>query len=776
MVKRTNPLIKRLPRELTGNLGKYAVIFILMVLMIGEVSGYLVADKSMIKAYNDGYELYKQEDGHFVVQTALNRDKKDRIEALGAKVHELFYKDVLLGKTSKLRVFKNRTEINFPCLMEGKLPEGEKQIAIDRMFADNNELSVGDEIELLGEKFIISGLVALTDYSTMFENNNDMMFDANKFGVALISSKEFERLIADNCKYCYGWRYKEHYKDKEEEKDKSEDFLDGLNDVVKLDEYVPRYANQAIVFTAEDMGSDMAMIRIFLYIVIVILAFVFTITISNTIQNEAEVIGTLRASGYTRGEMIRHYMAVPVIVTLVSALIGNVVGYTFLKDFNAKMYYGSYSLPTYVTVWNAEAFVETTFVPIIIMAVVTFSMLVWKLRFTPLQFIRRDLTNRKKKKAFKLPPALPFFTRFRLRIIFQNVSSYVVMVFGIMFAYLILMFGLTFPEIMQRYSDKIESNMLCKYQYMLTVPVGVFDEDEKMSAMLEMMAFKKGVETETPKAEKFSVYSLDTVEKEGFIKEAVTLYGLSEKSNYIPLDIKKGEVYISKAFADKFMLGPGDKFTLCEEFEDESYDFAVTGVYDYNGSICLFMDQNEMNEKLGLGRGYFSGYFSDEKINDIDEKYIGSVIDKDAMTKVSRQLLTSMGKLMYIFDIFSVIIFIAILYLLSKMIIEKNAVSVSMTKILGYKTSEIVKVYIAATTVVVLIALIVLIPVEEIMLTALFKVMIRSEMHGWFDIYIPMNVKIKMILTGAITYFAVMILEFGRIRKIPMDVALKMDE
>ena len=48
MVK--NPLRKRHLRELKSDLGKYLVIFLLMVLSIGEISGFLVADESMISA------------------------------------------------------------------------------------------------------------------------------------------------------------------------------------------------------------------------------------------------------------------------------------------------------------------------------------------------------------------------------------------------------------------------------------------------------------------------------------------------------------------------------------------------------------------------------------------------------------------------------------------------------------------------------------------------------------------------------------------------------
>lgn len=72
--------------------------------------------------------------------------------------------------------------------------------------------------------------------------------------------------------------------------------------------YIPEFVNQAIIFTGDDMGGDSAMFTAFLYIVVAIIAFVFAITTSNTISKEATVIGTLRASGYTKRELIRHYM------------------------------------------------------------------------------------------------------------------------------------------------------------------------------------------------------------------------------------------------------------------------------------------------------------------------------------------------------------------------------------------------------------------------------------------------------------------------------------
>lgn len=43
-------------------------------------------------------------------------------------------------------VFKNRQQVDKICLMKGELPAGTGEIAIDRMYADNNNLSVGDTL------------------------------------------------------------------------------------------------------------------------------------------------------------------------------------------------------------------------------------------------------------------------------------------------------------------------------------------------------------------------------------------------------------------------------------------------------------------------------------------------------------------------------------------------------------------------------------------------------------------------------------------------------
>ncbi len=772
MKKRRNPLNHRLLRELKEELGKYLVIFLLMTLTVGFVSGFLVADNSMIAAYNEGFEKYNIEDGHFQTDKKLNGAQMKRLQAYGYELYELHYTEANLTNGSKLRIYSKRDSVNLECLMEGAFPENPGEIAIDRMYADNNDLTVGDIIEDANETWTITGLVALSDYSCLFENNTDSMFDALIFGVGVVSEEAFEQMSARPLTWVYAWIYPEKPADDTEEKAWADDWMEYLNQEVKLKDFVPLYTNQAITFTGDDMGSDKAMMLMLLYIVIVIMAFVFGITISNTITKESAVIGTLRASGYTRRELLRHYMILPVSVTLLGAVAGNIAGYTVMKDFCAGLYYGSYSLPTYVTIWNAEAFFMTTLVPVAMMVVINYVILNLKLRISLLRFLRGDLTGRRTGRSLPLSERIPFFSRFRLRVIFQNLPGYMMMLIGIFFVNMLILFGLGLPDMLDYFQEEMQTGRICEYQYMLQLPTEMQSSSSKTESLLASLRYLRAVETDTPGAEKFSAYTLKTVVTDAVVDDVV-LYGLAPDSSYIDLDTSDEKVYISAAYADKFNLTEGDSITLKEAYEDTTYTFTINGIYDYMGALNVYMDQTYLNRTFDMDDEMFVGYFSDVEITDIDEDYIGSVIDLDALTKISRQLDRSMGGMMNLFVAFAVLIFIAVIYLLSKIIIERNAQSISMAKILGYQSGEIVRLYVMSTTIVVFISLLIVMPLNYALLVKLFGALLREMMAGWLPLHVESMTFVQAFLIGAGTYLLVMVLEIRRIRRIPMDSALK---
>ena len=554
-----NPLCRRIPKELKDDFGKYIVIFLFMVITTGMVSGFLVAGESMKQTYDQSFDKYNVEDGHFALNSEATDDMKKAIEDEGVTLYDMPYYDLDMsikksdsktdntsadGESRTLRIFEVRHEVNKMCTMKGSLPDSDDELAIDRMFAENNDIEIGDELEVGGRDYKVCGYVALSDYSTMFQNNNDTMFDATIFGVAVVTGTEFDRLPENGREWSYVWKYNDGMPDDEKKEKKLADdllktvYTQAMMNGITVDTFIPRYQNQAINFTGEDIGSDTEMMKWFEYIVIVILAFIFAVTISNTLTKEASVIGTLRASGYTKRELLIHYISLPVIVTFVASIVGNILGYTYFKDMGAQLYYDSYSLTKYETIWNADAFVLTTVIPLIIMLVVNLLVVNNKLKLSPLRFLRHDLSRSKRKKAVKLPH-WKFMTRFKTRVILQNIPGYVVMLIGIYFAQVLMMFGLMLNPLLEHYQDDVLDNMLAAHQYVLD----------------------SQVETSVDSAETYCVKTLKTT---GDIDDEIMVYGIHEDSRYFPKKLKDGDVLVSDGYADKYRLSDGDEIKLKE--------------------------------------------------------------------------------------------------------------------------------------------------------------------------------------------------------------------
>lgn len=726
-------------------------------------------DEAYPKAYDEAWEEIQTEIDEEYADAEEKYELNDSdFQAVPVKIYENFYRNAEEDKDGDgtvdgtIRVYAKTEDVNLACLMEGSFPKAEDEIAIDRMHADNAGIEVGDMITVSNQSYQVVGLIAYVNYSTLHEKSTDFMFDALKFDVAMVTESGFERL-EQSVHYTYAWKYEHEPTDEKEEKSLSDDFMKALltQTVVfenEIEDYIPRYANPAINFATEDMGSDEAMGGVLLDILIVIIAFIFAVTISNTIAKESAAIGTLRASGYTKVELIRHYLSMPVIVTILSAVIGNILGYTVFKNVVVSMYYNSYSLPTYETVWNTDAFLKTTLIPVILMLVVNLCVIIKMMQHTPLQFLRHDLKKTKRKKAMRLP-RWKFLSRFRLRIIFQNIPNYVILFAGIFFIMVMLAMAVGMPSTLEYYQNHAADMMFAKYQYVLK---SYEDEDEAI------------ITTANEDAEKFGMYSLQKKSEE--IEEEVSVYGIIEDSSYVKISgfgtLKENTVYISKAFSDKYGLKVGDSVTLDEKYENKQYVFSVGGIYERCQSIAVFMPLENYQQMFDLEKDAFSGFLSDSEITDIDETYIATVITKRDITKMCDQLDHSMGSYMQYFQVLCILLSAVLIYLLTKIIIEKNENAISMTKILGYENGEIASLYLLSTTIILIISDVISVVLGTLVMTQAWKV-IMSSYSGWFAFVMEPAGYVKMFLFVLVGYLFVMILDFVRIKKIPMDEALK---
>lgn len=741
-----NPLRKRWYREILQEKGKYFALFLFIFLTVGFISGFLVADNSLKKAYDESFQKYNTEHGHFSLAVEADKEVVKKAEKEHVKIERQFYKEEEIehfGKTSNkehaVRVFETRKTINKACLMKGVLPKKRNEIALDRLYAENNQLQLGDFVRIAKKSYKIVGFVALPDYSCLFKKNSDMMFDATKFTVGLVTKRGFQDIPKENLFYQYAWRDKKgvNYDNLKKQLSKT-----GI-----LTEYLERNENNAITFTGDDMGSDKKMMITLLYLVVAVLGFVFGITIRGMIENESVQIGVLRAGGFSAGTLLVQYAKLPVMLVLVSSALGNLLGYTYMKHVVANLYYKSYSLTAYKTIWSPEAFLLTTLIPAVIIFVIVFAMLFRMLSMEPLRLLHKDFRHNTGRGLVNMPNR-KFLTRFRYRVIACNKGAYLILFVGICFAGLIMMFGLVLQPIMNHFRSEVLDSSIAKHQYILKIPTG----------------------TAVRGAEKYSVSKLEIKGKD----EAV-VYGVNRNSSYLKdLNFSSGEkdVLISDGYAEKYKLKKGSKITLKDKNSDKKYTLNVSGVKRYAANLAVFMPRHRYNKIFEKNSGYYNGYFSDRKINDIDEKFIETDLTFKDFTVIADQLEDSMAGIFPMITAFAVVLYILLMYLLSKFVIEKNHKAISLLRILGYTGKEVGRIYNYATAVAVLISLAVSVPIIRIVMRLLYY-SFMSKINGWLPYYVAPFINVAIIIVGGLCYMIVHIYNMRKVQKTKMSDLIK---
>ena len=454
-------------------------------------------------------------------------------------------------------------------------------------------------------------------------------------------------------------------------------------------------------------------------------------------------------------------MVTPVIITVIAAVIGNILGYTVLKKAVAAMYYNSYSLPSYETVPCSEAFLKTTIVPIILMFVINLIIITKKMQHTPLQFLRRELGKQRRGHALRLP-GFSFLSRFRLRVILQNIPGYFILFVGISCVMIMLAMAVGMPDSLRSYKKRAPELTLADHQVMIK------NYRDETGAILN---------TEEKSAEPFAVEMLYHKGKQR--DEDIEAYGVMPESDYVTddrlEDLEEDEVLISSCYADKFRADEGDIIKLYQKYSQKAYKFKVAGIYDYEAGSSVFMPIDNLRDIFDMDAEAFNGWFSEKKITDIGERYIVKEITAENIRAMVNQLDHSLGSFMKYFQYLCIALSAVLIFMLTKLIIQRNENAISMTKILGYTNREISSIYLVATTIVVIVSEIAAIFIGYKVMQVLWR-LIMERMDGWFAFTVAGTGFIKMFIFVFIGYLIVLFFDYRRIRKVPMDEALKMME
>lgn len=475
---------------------------------------------------------------------------------------------------------------------------------------------------------------------------------------------------------------------------------------------------------------------------IVLLVYMLSVFASGTIEKERPVIGTLYALGYSKKEILSHYIKIPMLTAVLGAVFGMVGGF-FLTDSMSSSYTDMYSFPDIVKIYKPYLLLYAIGLPVIFSFLINRLVLSRKLNASPLKMMR-EAPHNKGKFNFKLS-GMDFGTKYKIRQFFRELTGNITLFFGIMVSVLIIMFSVACYGSISNYINGIADDIHCNYMYILRNPVSDLPKNAQVGY-----------------TRSFNVdYAMTGGEME------VTLLGIDRDNPYFDfaaeLSDNSDKIYMSDSVRIKFGYKIGDKVIFTDSSEDKMYAFEIADEVKYGNGLYFFMNTDAMRKAFGLAyfneddlkKGarppkssdyYYNTVFSDKKLT-FKHNMMMTEISKDDIKRSVDKFMTLMWDMIVMLIGVSVIIFVAVMYLLMKLEIDRSSFSISLLKALGYSERTVNSFYLSSSFYVTVFAAAIGIPVCKKIVDAVYPFCISNVNAGFAASISPLQ---YVIIVGII--------------------------
>ncbi|MCR5583933.1 MAG: ABC transporter permease [Lachnospiraceae bacterium] len=695
-------LRKRVFRSLKKHALRYFMLGLMIVMGIFLVVSIVASAETLTKGTEDMAAETVLEDGEFETLNALNDDEIKKLEDMGVMIRPQFYFDHVLDKEEDgtLRIMKVRTDINKIRYVSGRAPESDDEAVLEKRYAEVHDLSVGDSIVIGDVTYRISGLGVVSDYDAPLKDMSDTAVNSEIFGLIFMTDKAYEDYKASGIAQKAEVNLYAYKTDGNPDIKKFKKEIPGLTSFCKQEE------NTRIFATKNDKVVDIETGLVAGVIVLILMAYVISVFVVHSIESESSIIGTLYAMGVTKKDLLLHYISLPVVVTLISGVLGLLLSATgIMADMTAESCYEYFSIPEFDLWIPSYLWVYSVVCPPVIAVIVNLIAVNRKLDRTALSLIRNEAGAGKVSKIGL--KHMNFVSAFRIRQMLREMRSTVAVVLGMFFALLVFMISVDCYSLCSNIGEDFAKDTKFEYMYVLKFPLTEVPEGaEKAYAY----SCKK----------KIYGYSFD-----------VTMLGLEENDVYFNVRPEKSlqDVVVSSAFAEKFGLTKGEEFVITDEEKERKYAFSVSGITAYAPGFYIFMDIDELRNMMGKSEGYYNVLFSDEAL-DIEPAYIYSTITRDDIVKGSTVFSDLMMPMIYTLSFASAVIFCVVLYLMMKVMIDRSSQNISLIKVFGYRRKEIRKLYLDGNFYIIAIGALLAVPLSKILMNSMFPFMISNVSCG----------------------------------------------
>jgi len=238
--------------------------------------------------------------------------------------------------------------------------------------------------------------------------------------------------------------------------------------------------------------------------------------------------------------------------------------------------------------------------------------------------------------------------------------------------------------------------------------------------------------------------------------------------------VEDGHVCLGLGVQQKCGIELGQSRTFSDKYTGDEYDIEFDEVVGNATTMNMYMTIDDFNRLFGNDADNFSGYASDMPLA-LNGRYVATEITPEQMLALADQMQDSMGALAQTLLYAVIPLFLILIYLLTKTVIDRSARSISYMKVFGYHDREISRLYIRSISITVLVSLVACLPILVFALDFIVQLMM-SEYSGNLELWVAPQTYVVEVLIGAATYAVVAILHMRRIRRVPLALAMKVQE
>lgn len=735
---------KRAVRSVKKNISFYIISTILTVLISILIIAPLSTGHNMKKVINDFVEKYKTEDAEFVTYNPISEDNMMTLESDYDVVMEYSrYKDLKFsgGDVDGLtvRVFDMPEKLNLCNVRDGSMPENGEAL-ITQNFADLHGIKVGDEISLGKYSYKISAFATKADYIYMLEKQSGYV-DKSKFAVMVVTHDDYGKISADETGY-YSIKYN---------RDNEKEVREKLNDEYVIASYLAATTNTRISMPVNEGDEVSKIATMYAPVMFIIVLALIVMVLGRNIRNEQYLLGTFISLGFSRKQIIGHYMRFGLIPGIVGSVLGTIASIPVTRAIT--YFYIAYDFETidYTVRYDTASILAALILPSFAYCLAIALQAAKLLRKSAVDLLRNTGRDSRAIRIMRNSHAKTQL-KMRVRSVIGHPGRSVVTIIGVCVAAFCILAGFIMSDSLDSLMhDGLTSSV--KYEYLYRLKTLGNGSPDKGEALFQ------------------NYYEID-----GNMVQ-LSAQGIDEGSMYFPDKTDTGEkldldkYYLTSAAAETYGVNAGDELTFYNIADLKEHRVKISGVVTDNTHCYLYTSRDNATKLAGVDPGTYNCIISDKKL-DLDKNLVASETSMKVSADTMENLMGPMKAIIIGIEILGIVLGVFILYLVINMIVSETGTNISVMKVLGFSRKEIVNRVLNVNHILVCVGFLIGIPAAY----AFVKVGYSDTIENYGMLLAPV-LTVKAIVLGFvltwITYKLSLFLQKRKISRIDMVEALK---